>query len=84
MANNCYNNLEIKGSKEDILRLEECIKSKTKDKIDKWDLRNIIPIEIDDEGYYKVKNLQENVKLDNRDWYFKVTAKTVDGKSYSF
>ena len=33
------------------------------------------------EGYYEVKNLQENVILDNRDWYFKVTAKTVDGKS---
>ncbi len=34
-----------------------------------------------DEGYYEVKNLQENVKLDNRDWYFKVTTERINRKS---
>lgn len=53
MANNCYNYLEISGSEEDIKKLEECIKSDDKEEI--WDLRKIIPVEIDDKGFFKIK-----------------------------
>lgn len=55
MANNCYNYLEISGSKADIKRLEECIKSDKKDDSG-WDMSKIIPVEIDEKGFYKIEN----------------------------
>lgn len=57
MANICDNYLKITGSKEDIERLEKFIKSSDKEEEEKWDLTKIIPVEVDDEGYYKCDNI---------------------------
>lgn len=66
MANNCYNELEIKGSVEDIKRLEECITTKDEKGNEEWDLSNIIPVETDDDGFYKVDDIY---KLWGTKWF---------------
>lgn len=54
MANHCFNSLDISGSVEDIKKLEEFIKKDKDDKDDEeYDLRKIIPVEVDKEGFFK-------------------------------
>jgi len=53
MANNCYNYLEIEGTEEDIKRLERCIEVEgTKENKD-YDMRKVIPIDSEGNGFYK-------------------------------
>ncbi len=71
MANNCYNYLEIEGKKEDILRLEECMKSQDKNSNDELRLSKIIPAEIDERGCYKCKDIYElwGTKWFDGEWF---------------
>jgi len=61
MANYCYSFLEISGSVENIKRLEEFIKNREGEDGggDKYSLDGIIPVEVDENGCYKVDDIYE-------------------------